>query len=217
MGVSGDGGHHAVLTGTGAIFHTAKVRPGDTVAVIGCGGIGLSTINGAALAGASRIIAIDMQDSKLELAKLFGATDVVNPRNGDPVQQVIDLTMGGVHYSFECIGLKQTAEQSFGMLRRGGTATVIGVIKLGTKLELDSYALLHERRIQGSYMGSNHSPIDLPNLVNFYMQGRLKLDEMISQRIQLEQVNEGLAALKTGEMARSVIVFDDVLAQAGQG
>ncbi|MBN3818953.1 Zn-dependent alcohol dehydrogenase [Paraburkholderia sp. Se-20369] len=198
----------AVITGTGAVFNTARVRPGETVAVIGCGGIGLSAINGAALAGAGRIIAIDRLDSKLELARRFGATDTVNPQHGDPVQQVIDLTRGGVHDAFECIGLKQTAEQAFGMLRRGGAATVIGMIKPGTKLEIDPYALLHERRLQGSFMGSNHFPVDLPNLVDFYLQGRLKLDEMISQRIRLDQINEGFAELRRGELARSVIVFD---------
>ena len=198
----------AVTTGTGAVFNTAKVRPGETVAVIGCGGIGLATINGAALAGASRIIAIDMLDSKLELARQFGATDVINAKDGDAIKQVLDLTRGGVHHAFECIGLKQTAEQAFGMLARGGTATVIGMIKPGLKLELDPLALLHERRIQGSFMGSNRFPVDLPRLTDFYMQGRLKLDEMISQRIKLEQINEAFDELRRGELARSVIVFD---------
>ncbi|WP_442114188.1 Zn-dependent alcohol dehydrogenase [Pseudomonas sp. NUPR-001] len=198
----------AVTTGTGAVFNTAKVRPGDTVVIIGCGGIGLSAVNGAALAGASRIIAVDKLDSKLELARVFGATDLVNPNNGDPVQQVLELTRGGVHHAFECIGLKQTAEQAFGMLARGGTATIIGMLKPGTRLDIDPYALLHERRIQGSFMGSNRFPVDLPNLVNFYMQGRLKLDQLISQRIRLEQINEGFDELRRGELARSVIVFD---------
>ncbi|HSC79967.1 MAG TPA: Zn-dependent alcohol dehydrogenase [Chitinolyticbacter sp.] len=198
----------AVTTGTGAVFNTAKVRPGDTVAVLGCGGIGLAAINGAALAGAARIIAIDMLDSKLELAKQFGATDVVNGKDGDAVKQVLELTKGGVHHSFECIGLKQTAEQAFGMLRRGGTATIIGMLKPGLKIELDPYHLLHERRIQGSIMGSNRFPVDMPNLIDFYMQGRLKLDEMIAQRIKLDQINEAFDELRRGEMARSVIVFD---------
>jgi S-(hydroxymethyl)glutathione dehydrogenase/alcohol dehydrogenase len=198
----------AVTTGTGAVFNTAKVRPGETVAVIGCGGIGLATINGAALAGAGRIIAIDMLDSKLELARQFGATDVVNAKDGSAVAQVLELTRGGVHHSFECIGLKQTAEQAFGMLARGGTATIIGMIKPGVKLELDPLAMLHERRIQGSFMGSNRFPVDLPRLTDFYMQGRLKLDEMISQRIKLEQINEAFDELRRGELARSVILFD---------
>ena len=198
----------AVITGTGAVFNTARVRPGDTVAVIGCGGIGLSAVNGAALAGAGRIIAVDMQDGKLELAKAFGATDVIHAGSGDAVQQVLDLTGGGVRHAFECIGLKQTAEQAFGMLRRGGMATVIGLLKPGTRLDLDASLLLYERGIQGSFMGSNQFPVDLPNLVNYYMQGRLHLDQMISQRIRLDQINEGFDVLRKGELARSVIVFD---------
>ncbi|MNO81665.1 S-(hydroxymethyl)mycothiol dehydrogenase [compost metagenome] len=198
----------AVTTGTGAVFNTAKVRPGETVAVIGCGGIGLAAINGAVLAGAGRVIAIDMLDSKLELAKKFGATDVVNAKNGDAIQQVQELTRGGVHHAFECIGLKQTAEQAFGMLKRGGTATIIGMIKPGVNVELPGLAFLGEKRIQGSMMGSNRFPVDLPNLVDFYMQGRLKLDEMISQRIRLDQINEAFDELKRGELARSVIVFE---------
>lgn len=199
----------AVTTGTGAVFNTAKVRPGETVAVIGCGGIGLSAVNGAALAGAGRIIAIDMLDSKLELARRFGATEVINAANGDVVQQVLELTRGGVQHAFECIGLKQTVEQSFAMLARGGCATVIGMSKPGTKLELDAFALLGGgRRIQGSVMGSNRFPVDLPALTDFYMQGRLKLDEMISQRLRLTQINEAFDELRRGELARSVIVFD---------
>ncbi|MDH4610439.1 Zn-dependent alcohol dehydrogenase [Pseudomonas sp. BN102] len=198
----------AVTTGAGAVINTAKVRPGETVAVIGCGGIGLSAINGAALAGAGRIIAIDMVPAKLELARQFGATDVIDAREGDVVQQVLEMTRGGVQYSFECIGLKQTAEQAFAMLARGGSATLVGVIKPGVKLELDPYAMLGERRIQGSRMGSNRFPVDIPVLVDFYLQGRLKLDQMISQRIRLEQINEGFDQLRRGELARSVIVFD---------
>jgi S-(hydroxymethyl)glutathione dehydrogenase/alcohol dehydrogenase len=198
----------AVTTGTGAVFNTAKVRPGDTVAVIGCGGIGLAAINGAQLAGASRIIAIDMLDSKLELARQFGATDVINASSVEVAKQVHELTRGGVHHAFECIGLKQTAEQAFAMLRRGGTATVIGVIKPGVKLELHGLDFLDEKRIQGSMMGSNRFPVDLPRLVDFYLAGRLKLDEMIAQRVPLEQINQAFDELRRGELARSVIVFD---------
>ena len=197
-----------VLTGVCSVFHTAKVRPGDTVAVIGCGGVGLAAINGAAIAGAGRIIAIDVNGTKLNLAKHFGATDVINAKDGDPVAQVMEMTKGGVHHSFEAIGLKQTAEQAFRMLGRGGTANVIGMIPLGTKIELDGFAFLGERRIQGSAMGSNRFPIDMPRLIDFYLSGKLKLDEMISQRIKLEAINEAFAELKRGEIARSVIMFD---------
>ncbi len=198
----------SVTTGVGAVIHTSNVRPGETVAVIGCGGVGLAAINGAAIAGAGRIIAVDMQGSKLNLAKEFGATDVINPADGDPVKQVIELTKGGVHHAFEAIGLKQTAEQAFGMLRRGGTANIIGMIPVGTKIELMGADFLGEKRIQGSLMGSNRFPIDMPRFVDFYMSGKLKLDQLISQRIKLEQVNEAMEELKRGELARSVIVFD---------
>ncbi|MBX3491710.1 MAG: Zn-dependent alcohol dehydrogenase [Parvibaculum sp.] len=198
----------SVTTGVGAVIHTSQVRPGETVAVIGCGGVGLACINGAAIAGAGRIIAIDTQGSKLNLAKQFGATDVVNAKDGDPVKQVMDLTNGGVHHSFEAIGLKATAEQSFKMLARGGTANIIGMIPVGVNIELHGAEFLGEKRIQGSVMGSNRFPVDMPRFVDFYMQGKLKLDEMISRRIKLEQVNEAFDELKRGELARSVIVFD---------
>jgi S-(hydroxymethyl)glutathione dehydrogenase / alcohol dehydrogenase len=197
----------SVMTGVGAVIHTSNVRAGETVAVIGCGGVGLAAVNGAAIAGAGRIIAIDMQGSKLNLAKEFGATDVVNPKDGDPVKQVMELTGGGVHHSFEAIGLKTTAEQSFRMLRRGGTANIIGMIPVGVNIELHGADFLGEKRIQGSLMGSNRFPVDMPRLVDFYMSGKLKLDQMISQRIKLADVNQGLDELRRGELARSVIVF----------
>ncbi len=198
----------SVTTGVGAVIHTSGVRPGETVAVLGCGGVGLACINGAAIAGAGRIIAIDTQGSKLNLAKEFGATDVVNAKDGDPVQQVLELTKGGVHHSFEAIGLKQTAEQAFKMLRRGGTANIIGMIPVGVNIELHGADFLGEKRIQGSVMGSNRFPVDMPRFVDFYMQGKLKLDQMISRRIKLEDVNEAFDELKRGELARSVIMFD---------
>ena len=197
-----------VTTGTGAVFNTSNVRPGETVAVIGCGGIGLACINGAAIAGAGRIIAIDTVGSKLNLAKHFGATDVIDAKAGDPVQQVLELTKGGVHHSFEAVGLKKTAEQAFKMLARGGTANIIGMIPLGQNIELHGADFLGEKRIQGSAMGSNRFPIDMPRLVDFYLSGKLKLDEMISRRIKLKEVNEAFDELKRGEIARSVIVFD---------
>lgn len=197
-----------VTTGVGAVIHTARVQPGSTVAVIGCGGVGLSAINGAAIAGAARIIAVDMVPGKLELARKFGATDVVNARDADPVEAVRELTGGGVHYAFEAIGLKTTAEQSFKMLARGGTATIIGMIPVGIHIELHGPEFLMERKLQGSNMGSNRFRVDMPRFVEFYLQGRLHLDDLISRRIRLEDVNDGLDALKTGEVARSVILFD---------
>lgn len=199
-----------VTTGVGSVFHTAGVEPGSTVAVIGCGGVGLSCINGAAIAGAGRIIAVDMVDAKLEMAKTFGATDVVNGNNGDVVEQVRELTGDGVQYAFEAIGLKATAEQAFSMIRRGGTATIIGMIPVGVKIELTGAAFLQEKHIQGSMMGSNRFRVDMPRFIDFYLQGKLHLDEMISKRIGLADVNEAFADMKAGKVARSVIVFDGV-------
>ncbi|MEM7220265.1 MAG: Zn-dependent alcohol dehydrogenase [Pseudomonadota bacterium] len=197
-----------VTTGVGSVIHTAKVEPGATVAVIGCGGVGLSCINGAYIAGASRVIAVDMVASKLELARKFGATDVVDASAGDAIEQVRELTGGGVHYSFEAIGLKVTAEQAFKMLRRGGTATVIGMIPPGDMVSIHGPEFLQEKTIQGSMMGSNRFRVDMPRYVDLYLQGRLHLDDLVSSRIKLGDVNDAMAALETGEVARSVIVFD---------
>ena len=197
-----------VLTGVGAVFHTAKVEPGTIVAVIGCGGVGLSCVNGAAIAGAGRIIAVDTQPAKLELARKLGATDTVNASEGDPAKQVVALTKGGVHYSFECLGAKATAEQSFRMLAPGGTATIVGMIPVGTKIELHGPDFLRERKIQGSLMGSNRFRIDMPRLIELYLQGRLHLDHLISGKIKLEQINDGFAALRSGAVVRNLIAFD---------
>jgi S-(hydroxymethyl)glutathione dehydrogenase/alcohol dehydrogenase len=198
----------SVITGYGAVVHTAKVEPGSSVAIFGAGGIGLATINAAQIAGAGRIIAVDKDPFKLELAKRFGATDVIDASGADNVvKRIVALSDGGVHYSFECIGLKTTAEQSFSSLRSGGTATLIGMIPVGTKIELHGPDFLRERRIQGCMMGSNRFRTDMPRLIEFFLQGRLHLQEMVSARIRLDEINEGFAALKTGGVARSVIVF----------
>ena len=197
-----------VTTGVGAVHNTAKIEVGSTVAVIGLGGVGLSVVNGAAISGAGRIIAIDTVGSKLNLAGHFGATDVIDATEVDVVRKVREMTGGGVHFSFEAIGLKHTSEQAFEMLRPGGTATVIGMVPVGQKLEIDAESLLYEKKLQGSNMGSNRFRVDMPRYVDFYLAGKLHLDEMISQRIRLEQINEAFDAMKTGEIARSVILFD---------
>ena len=198
----------AVVTGFGAVTRTAGVKPGETVVVIGCGGVGLSAINGAHIAGAGRIIAVDTQPAKAALARSFGATDFICASETNPVKAVRELTGGGAHHALECIGLSKTAEQAFAMLGRGGTATIVGMIPVGQMVQIPGVSLLHERRLQGSFMGSNRFPVDMPRLVDLYMQGRLKLDELISRRIRLEDVNDAFAEMKTGEIARSVIVFD---------
>ena len=196
-----------VITGYGSVVHTAKVEPGSTVAVVGAGGIGLAAINAAVIAGAGRIIAIDRDPFKLNLAREFGATDLVDATNDDAVAQVQELTKGGVQYSFEAVGAKATVEQAFGMLRPGGTCTVIGMVPFGVKVELHGFDFLRERRIQGSSMGSNRFRVDMPRLIDFYMQGRLKLNQMISGHLKLEQINEGFEAMKKGGVARNVIMF----------
>jgi S-(hydroxymethyl)glutathione dehydrogenase/alcohol dehydrogenase len=196
-------------TGLGAVMNTARIEPGSTVAVVGCGGVGLNSIQGATLAGALRIIAVDTIESKLTLATQFGATEVIDASASDVVQQVIDMTNGGVDYSFEAIGLKKTAEQCYEMLRPGGTATIIGMIPEGTKIEIDAGNFLRrERKIQGSSMGSNRFRTDMPKYIEFYKQGRLKLDELVSQHLKLDQLNQAFADMKSGDVARSVITFE---------
>jgi S-(hydroxymethyl)glutathione dehydrogenase/alcohol dehydrogenase len=196
-----------VTTGLGAVLNTAKVTPGSTVAVIGCGGVGLSAVQGARIAGALRIIAIDTIETKLATAMEFGATDVVDASSGDPVEKVKAITGGGVEFSFEALGSKRTAEQAFEMLRPGGTATVVGVIPEGTKIEIEGSAFLDEKRIQGSNMGSNRFRTDMPRYIELYRQGRLRLDEMVTQTMGIEEINRAFAEMKSGSVNRSVIVF----------
>lgn len=197
-----------VTTGLGAVLNTAKVEPGSTVAVFGCGGVGLSAVQGARIAGARMIIAVDVFEHKLSLARELGATHSVDASSRDPVEAIRELTGGGVDYSFEAIGLKKAAEQCFDCLRPGGTATIIGMIPVGQKVELDGYMFLREKKIQGSSMGSNRFRVDMPRYIDFYMQGRLRLDEMITRRGRLEDVNDAFRAMKAGEVARTVLMFD---------
>jgi S-(hydroxymethyl)glutathione dehydrogenase/alcohol dehydrogenase len=197
-----------VMTGVGAALNTAKVEPGSTVAVFGTGGVGLAAMQGARIAGARQIIAVDVVKSKLATAKDLGATHIVDASSGDPVAKILEMTNGGVDYSFEAIGLKTTAAQAYECLNVGGTATVIGMIPIGEKVEIDARMLLSERKLQGSIMGSNRFRVDMPRYIDFYLQGRLKLDEMISRKGRLEDVNEAFRAMKAGEVARTVLTFN---------
>ncbi|MGK2965873.1 MAG: Zn-dependent alcohol dehydrogenase [Tepidiformaceae bacterium] len=198
----------SVMTGVGAVTNTAKIPVGSTVAVVGCGGVGLNIIQGAVLAGASRIIAIDLVESKLQAAREFGATDVVDGSSTDAVKQVLSMTGGGVDFAFEAIGLAATAEQCFGMIKRGGRAVVVGMIPVRATVTLPGAAFLGEKGIVGSFYGSSRQTYDMPWLMELYRQKRLKIDELISRRYRLEQINEAYDALKNGEVNRSVIVFD---------
>lgn len=198
-----------VLTGWGSVTRSARIQAGSSVAVLGCGGVGLSAVHAARVAGAGRIIAVDIDPSKLELARLFGATDVVDGNAPDRVKQIKALTNGGVDYSFECVGLKSTAEDAFDILRSRGLATLVGMIPPGVKVEFTGADFfLRERRVQGSMMGSNNFTIDIPRMVDLHMQGRMQLEQLVSQRLRLEDINEGFEAMKKGGVARSVIVFD---------
>lgn len=197
-----------VITGAGAAINAAGVRVGDTVAVIGTGGVGLNAISGARLAGARRIIAVDVLESKLEAAKRFGATDIVNSKETDAVEAIKALTDGeGVDHAFEIIGLKVTQQQAIDATKVGGTTSLVGMGKPGSTVELDgSVALLETRkRVQGVKMGSTNIKRDIPMYADLYVQGRLNLDDLVSQEISLDQVDEAYEQLKRGEVIRSVI------------
>lgn len=199
----------SVMTGVGAVTNTAKIAVGSTVAVIGAGGVGLNIIQGAKLAGASRIIAVDLLENKLAAAREFGATDTVDGSKGDAIAQVQALTGGGVDWAFEAIGLMKTAQQAFEMARRGGTAVIVGMLPLGEELTIPNagVSFLGEKQIIGSYYGSTRQTYDMPWLMELYRQKRLKIDELISRRYKLSEINEAYDALKNGEVNRSVIVF----------
>lgn len=196
-----------VTTGLGAVFHTAGVRPGETVAVIGCGGVGLGAVQGARLSGAQRVIAIDRDPSRLARALELGATDIINASDVDSVAALVDLTNGGVDHAIEAVGLKATCEQAVRMLKRGGRATLVGVITTLT-LEIPGSALMFDRSITWSTMGSNRFRLDIPKYIDLYFQGRLKLDEVVTSRVPLGQINDALARLARAEGARTVLTFD---------
>ncbi|HEX2038197.1 MAG TPA: Zn-dependent alcohol dehydrogenase [Acidimicrobiales bacterium] len=199
-----------VLTGVGAALNTATIRKGDTVAVVGCGGVGLNVVQGARIAGAGEIIAVDMNETKLQMAKDFGATVTVNASQGDAVSQVMGLTeQRGVDVAFEVIGLQQTIDQTITMARRGGQAILVGVPRMDVMVTLPAFIgiVLQEKTIKGCWYGSSNVHKDVPKLVELYQRGELKLDELISREITLEQVNEAFEAMKTGELARSVVVY----------
>ena len=198
----------AVTTGAGTIFNAAKVVPGETVAVIGCGGVGLAVVNAAKIAGAGKVIAVDPIPEKRELAKVLGATHTVDAMAEDAAKQIHDLTDGGVHYGIEAVGRQASADLAVASLRRGGTAIILGMMPLDCKVGLGAMDLLSGKKLQGAIMGYNHFPVDLPRLVDFYLRGLLDLDTIIAERIPLEDINKGFDKMREGHSARSVVVFD---------
>lgn len=202
-----------VLTGVGAALNTASIREGDTVAVLGCGGVGLNVIQGAVIAGASEIIAIDTFDSKLDMAKSFGATATVKAGEGgtDPVAAVMDLSGGrGADVTFEVIGLGPTMEQAVNMARTGGEVVLVGVPRMDVMLNLPAaFTFLYlNKSIKGCWYGSSVVQRDVPKLLGLYQEGRLKLDELISREIAVDGINGAFEAMQTGEVARSVVVYE---------
>ncbi|MBI4562227.1 MAG: Zn-dependent alcohol dehydrogenase [Candidatus Rokubacteria bacterium] len=199
----------AVITGVGAVINAARVRAGSSVAVFGSGGVGLNVIQGAALAGAEKIIAVDLLENKLEYARQFGATHTVNASKGNAVEQVRALTGGrGVDYAFEVIGLPATMRQAYDSLAKRGMAVVVGVTPMTTEVSVPVMSLVFEERIlTGSVYGSSRPRIDILKLIDLYRAGKLKLDELLTRTYPFEQINQAYEALERGEVARSVVAF----------
>ena len=200
----------AVLTGVGAALNTAAVRPGDAVAVVGCGGVGLNVIQGARIAGAETIVAVDVHPAKLAVAEAMGATACVDASRTEPVNAVRDLTgQRGADVAFEALGQGRTIDQVVEMTRRGGQAVLVGIPRMDVVVSMPAMLglVLSERTVKGCWYGSSDIRRDVPRLVELYRDGRLRLDGLITRRIDLSEVNEALAALEGGEVARSVILY----------
>ena len=197
----------AVLTGYGAVVNTAKVKPGSSVAVFGCGGVGLNSVQGARLVGAKTIIAVDISDEKLEIAKKLGATHTVNAAKEDPVAFVKQVC-GGADYVFDASGREATISQAWLATGVQGQLTLVGLLKNGAQLTIDAGPFVNEQSIKGCYFGSANLQKDVISLVKSYLSGQLFLDELISERIGLGSLNEAVNRLRAGEGARNVLVFD---------
>lgn len=199
----------AVTTGVGAVFNTAGVEPGAVVAVFGCGGVGLNVIQGAAIAGAERVVAIDTIQAKLEMAKQFGATDVVLPPAGENLVKILKrLTDGGPDYAFECVGSGKLAETAYGAIRRGGKAIIVGIAKRTESAAFRPMSMVFEEKaLMGSYYGSCVPRIDFPRMLKLNAAGKLKLDELITHRYRIDEAPQAFADLETGKNARGVIIF----------
>ncbi|MDX6377337.1 MAG: S-(hydroxymethyl)glutathione dehydrogenase / alcohol dehydrogenase [Gaiellaceae bacterium] len=200
----------AVTTGVGSVLNTARVEPGSTVLVVGCGGVGLSAILGAVLVSASQIIAVDVVESKLELARQLGATHTFDATGVRIPDEVRKLTGGrGVRYAFEAIGRADTIEAAYESLDDGGTMTIVGQVPDGVRISIDPYEMSdREKTLTGSNYGSARPALDFPRLLDWYAAGQLNLDPLVARRISLGDVNEAFAELATGRATRSVIVFD---------
>jgi S-(hydroxymethyl)glutathione dehydrogenase/alcohol dehydrogenase len=197
-----------VMTGVGAAIHTARVTPGSSCAVFGCGGVGLSVIQGCRLAGADRIIAVDVQDGKLEMARRFGATDTVNGGDGLAVVGIHELTGGGVDFSFEAVGVPALMDQTYQAARRGGTATIVGVGRLTESFALNALMVsMSGKTLKGSFYGDGNPRADFPMLLDLYTRGKLDLDGMVSRTYSIDDAPQAFADMEQGRNARGVIVY----------
>ena len=199
-----------VPTGVGAVVFSAKVQPGSTVAVVGCGGVGLNVIMGARLVNAAKIIAVDIRESQLEFAMKFGATHSVNASDRDPVAQVKELTGGlGADYTFEVFGSTDTIRAAYDMCRKSGTVTVVGIAPMGAEASFNAVDLVrNEKTVRGTYYGSARSLVDMPKLADLYLAGKLNLDDLVVRHYTLEQVNQAYDDMDRGDVGRGAIVFD---------
>ena len=196
----------AVMTGVGAVLNTARVEPGATIAVFATGGVGLSVVQGGVLANASRIIAVDLLDNKLEYARGLGATDMINSSRVDPVAAIKELTGGrGVDYAFDAIGSPKVSRACYDAVRRGGTAVIVGMAPTGSEISIPGTIPGDEKTVKGCFYGSTRPAVDFPRLVDFYLRGKLKLDQMVTRTYRLDQINEAFDALGRGENARGLI------------
>jgi S-(hydroxymethyl)glutathione dehydrogenase/alcohol dehydrogenase len=200
----------SVTTGVGAVCNTAKVRPGSSVAVFGAGGVGLNVVQGAAIAGAERIIAVDVNPRKLQFATSFGATDGIDASGQDPVEAIRDLTGGrGVDYAFEAIGRKESIEQAYAATRKGGTCVVIGIGSRKESVSLNVFFLpIMEKRLMGCWYGSADVHRDALRLLSLYQAGTLKLDQLLTRTYPLQDVNQAFADMTSGLNARGLVVHD---------
>src|SRR5205807_659112 len=197
-----------VTTGVGAALNTAQVKPGSSVAVIGCGGVGQSVLQGARIAGAARIFAVDPVELKRKTAEQLGATDLIDPAQGDPIAQVQELTGGrGSDYAFEVIGLPDTILQAFNTARRGGTVVIVGAPRMDATVTFPAFPLFYdEKKLLGCIYGSAQVKRDFPRFIALTETGRLDLGSMVSRRVGLDEVNDAFRAMQAGEVIRSVIV-----------
>ena len=196
----------AVATGMGVIFNNARVKAGDTVAVFGTGGIGLSAVHAAAIAGAAKIFAVDINEAKLALAGEMGATHLIDARQADAVKMIMDVTGTGVDFAVESAGLKKTMEDAFRAVRNnGGRAILIGNLAHGQQISIDPFTLICGKQIVGSWGGETDPDRDIPRYVDLYLNGQLKLDKMISQVYALSEINQAFADLEEGKVARAMV------------